>query len=238
METTTLLPQEARTHRERTGRPFVTLSYAQSLDGCIAAKPGRPFALSGPESLQLTHQLRAAHHAILVGIGTVLADDPRLNVRLAIGKNPQPIIIDSHLKFPPTAKLLQKKPQPWIITTSYADHHNQEILESAGTQVWRLPTSPGGRVNLQILLEQLGGKGVDTVMVEGGAGIITSFLQGQLVDYMILTLTPHILGGLHATQNLSFDSSQQPRLRQPHYEPLGEDIIVSGFLKGDGPCND
>jgi riboflavin-specific deaminase-like protein len=92
--------QSAAAHRQCLGRPFVTLSYAQSLDGSIADRPGRPLALSGEASMALTHSLRASHEAILVGIGTVLADNPSLNVRLVAGKNPQPIVVDSRLRFP------------------------------------------------------------------------------------------------------------------------------------------
>ena len=97
--------RSAPAHRRRTGRPFVTLSYAQSLDGSIADRPGRPLALSGPQAMALTHGLRAAHEAILVGIGTVLADNPRLNVRLVDGPDPQPMVVDSRLRFPPYANL-------------------------------------------------------------------------------------------------------------------------------------
>ena len=101
-------------HRQRTGCPFVTLSYAQSLDGCIVAQPGQPLALSGAQSLILTHKLRAAHDAILVGIGTVLADNPRLDVRLAPGPDPQPVVVDSRLRFPLNANLLQQPPYPGL----------------------------------------------------------------------------------------------------------------------------
>ena len=102
------------------GRPVVTLSYAQSLDGSIAARRGFPLQISGTESAQLTHQLRAVHDAILVGIGTVLADDPHLTVRHAQGKDPQPVVLDSQLRFPLGAKLLRER-SPWIATTSRAD---------------------------------------------------------------------------------------------------------------------
>ena len=104
------LSARAAAHHRRTGRPFVTLTYAQSLDGSIAADPGQPLSLSGPQSLLLTHYLRAAHDAILVGIGTVLADNPLLNVRLVEGKNPQPVIVDSQLRFPLDANLLRRHP--------------------------------------------------------------------------------------------------------------------------------
>ncbi len=96
-------------HRTQTGRPLVSLCYAQSLDGSLAARGGKTLRLSGPESMALTHRLRAAHDAILVGIGTILADNPSLTVRYAAGKNPQPVILDSSLRFPLNANLLYQE---------------------------------------------------------------------------------------------------------------------------------
>ena len=108
--------------------PFVTLAYAQSLDGSIAAYPGVPLAISGPVSMGITHRLRARHQAILVGIGTVLADDPRLNVRLVPGKNPQPVVLDNQLRFPLKARLLQGEKKPWIMTSKQASSHKANAL--------------------------------------------------------------------------------------------------------------
>src|SRR5262249_55310613 len=130
-------------HRTRTGRPFITLSYAQSIDGCIAARSSEPLALSGSQSLELTHRLRAAHDAILVGIGAVLADNPRLTVRLTEGKNPQPIIVDSRLRLPRTANVLRSGSGPvWVATTETADVERQRMLEAAGARVMRLSATP------------------------------------------------------------------------------------------------
>src|SRR5690606_10285843 len=100
------------------GRPFVTLSYAQSLDGSIAIRSGEPLVLSGPESLCFTHHLRSIHDGILVGIGTVLSDDPQLTVRHCEGESPQPIVLDSQLRIPSTARLccLPDK-RCWVLTT-------------------------------------------------------------------------------------------------------------------------
>src|SRR5438874_9179107 len=99
----TRLDQAARVPAER---PFVTLSYAQSLDGSITTRPGATLGLSNSASQALTHDIRAHHEAILVGVNTVLTDDPRLTVRLVDGRSPRPVIVDSHLKTPPTARLL------------------------------------------------------------------------------------------------------------------------------------
>jgi GTP cyclohydrolase II len=229
----------AAEHRQRTGRPFVTLSYAQSLDGCIAARPGQPLALSGPRSLTLTHKLRAAHDAILVGVGTVLADDPRLNVRLVSGPDPQPVVVDSQLRFPLEAQLLQAPPLPWIATGPQADESRQQALEAAGARILRLPTTVGGRVNLMALLEQLGDLAIHSLMVEGGAQIITSFLAARLVDYLIVTVTPTLIGGLHAVNDLSAAKPTHfPRLSELRYERLDDDLIIAGRLDWKGSCND
>jgi GTP cyclohydrolase II len=217
-------------HRQRTGRPFVTLSYAQSVDGSIAARPGQPLALSGSLSLNLTHKLRAAHDAILVGIGTVLADNPRLTVRLVEGKNPQPIVADSRLRFPLDANLLRNPAlSPWIATSEQADEGRQRVLEAAGARVLRLPATPKGQVNLAALLEQLGTLGINSMMVEGGARIITSVLSNRLVDHIVVTVAPTLVGGLRAVRTLGQSNPVQfPRLHNLQYQQLGEDLVLWG----------
>jgi GTP cyclohydrolase II len=226
------LPARAAVHRQHTGRPFVTLTYAQSLDGSIAADPGQPLSLSGPQALLLTHCMRAAHDAILVGIGTVLADNPLLNVRLVAGKDPQPVIVDSRLRFPLEANLLSRHPlSPWIATSDQADHRRQQCLEAAGARVLRLPSMANGDVDLAALLEQLGKWGIDSLMVEGGARIITSFLARQLADHLVLTVVPRLVGGVHAVGNLGqFGLAHFPGLRNVGHQRLGDDLVLWGDL--------
>jgi 3,4-dihydroxy 2-butanone 4-phosphate synthase/GTP cyclohydrolase II len=210
----------------RPDRPFVTLSYAQSVDGSIAAKAGEPLALSGPESLALTQELRAAHEAILVGIGTVLADDPRLTVRLLEARDPQPVVLDSRLRFPLTARMLERS-RPWIATTEDADPERQARLERAGARVLRLPAAARGRISLEHLLRELGDLGIGSLMVEGGARVITSFLAERRVDHLVLTVAPTLVGGLPAVG--AFQDGERPllpRLRNPRYQRLGDDLIV------------
>jgi len=215
-------------HRRQRGRPFVTLSYAQSLDGSIAARPGRPLALSGPQSMAFTHSLRALHDAILVGIGTVLADNPRLSVRLVAGRSPQPVIVDSRLRFPPYADLLRNGRAPWIATSHEADPQRQETLEAAGARVLRLP-GQNGWVDLTALLNHLGQQGVNHLMVEGGAQIITSFLASRLVDQMVLTIAPLLVGGLRVVDFLGPSPLRRfPRLRHLSYQQLGDDLVLRG----------
>jgi GTP cyclohydrolase II len=232
MEQIEALLRETADHRQVAGRPCVTLSYAQSLDGCITTSRGQPLALSGPQALVLTHQLRAAHDAILVGIGTVLADNPHLTVRLVDGKNPQPVVVDSRLRFPLDANLLRDHPlSAWIATREQADQGHQWALERAGARILRLPADADGQVDLIALLERLGALGINRLMVEGGARIITSFLRERLVDLLVLTVSPMMVGGLQAVDQLGdTDPARFPRLRHPGYERLGEDLILWGDL--------
>jgi len=215
-------------HRRHTRRPFVTLSYAQSVDGSIAARPGQSLALSGALSMTMTHQLRAAHDAILVGIGTVLADNPHLTVRLVAGRHPQPIVADSRLRLPLNAHLLCQHPlSPWIAAGEEADAGRQKVLEAAGARVLRLPMNARGQVNLTALLDQLGALGIRSLMVEGGARIITSFLADRLVDHIVLTVAPRLVGGLRAVRRLAHaDPAQLPRLRNLRYQWLAEDLVL------------
>jgi len=118
-------------------RPLVTVGYAQSLDGSIAALPGHPLLLSSSPSTTLTHLIRALHDGILVGIGTVLADDPRLTVRRVSGRSPRPLVLDSRLRFPLYARMLRQDLKPWIVATGNADEERQAELEKAGARVIR-----------------------------------------------------------------------------------------------------
>jgi riboflavin-specific deaminase-like protein len=221
-------------HRRRTGRPFVTLSYAQSLDGSIADRPGRPLTLSGPQAMALTHGLRASHQAILVGIGTVLADNPRLNVRLVAGSDPQPVVVDSRLRFPPYANLLKNSRPPIIATNAGADPERQQALEAAGAKILILP-GINGWVDLPDLLEHLGSMDINSLMVEGGAQIITSFLASRLVDQVVLTIAPLLVGGLRVVNQLGRSSRQRfPRLKHLSYQQLGDDLVLRGEPDWDG----
>jgi GTP cyclohydrolase II len=210
-------------------RPLVTLTYAQSLDGSIAARPGHPLGISGPESQTFTHSLRAAHDAILVGIGTVLADNPRLNVRLVPGKNPQPILLDSRLRFPSYANLLKDGNLPWVITTPTAEASRQADLEKQGARVIRLPEGSCGGIDLTALLAKLGEMGIKSLMVEGGAQVITSFITSQLVDQVIVTVAPVLIGGLRVLDSsLALPLRNFPRLTQVSFHQVGEDLVLWG----------
>lgn len=215
-------------------RPLVTLSYAQSLDGSIAGERGRQMQISGDESAIFTHQLRAIHDSILVGVGTVLADDPQLNVRMAEGDDPQPVILDSTLRTPPNSTLVKAR-SPWIATTSRADPQKREVFSSQNVKLLTLQVGNDDRVNLHDLLDCLYEMGKRRLMVEGGAEVISSFIISQLVDIMILTISPMIVGGLPAVRmpegiSLEQDGRNFPRLENVMSEKFGEDLVVFGRL--------
>jgi 3,4-dihydroxy 2-butanone 4-phosphate synthase/GTP cyclohydrolase II len=214
------------------GRPFLTLSYAQSLDGSIASRHRTALALSASASLKMTHRLRAAHDAILVGIGTILADDPRLNVRLVTGGDPLPIILDSHLRLPLEARVLSGPRKPWIAALDTSDKEKASRLESLGVRILRTRALLDGRVDLKALLRQLRRERVRRLMIEGGQQVITSFLRARLADLVVVTVAPILVGGLSAIDDLDVpEGIRYPHVLNPSFVPLGRDLVVWGELE-------
>lgn len=224
----------AQARARRSDRPFVTLAYAQSLDGSITTTRGERYRLSGPQALQLTHTLRAQHDAILIGVGTVLADDPELRVRLVPGPSPQPIIVDSRVRTPADAKLLGQRGRPaWIAAASFPrDSDRMARITAQGSRIIDCPALPNGWVDLQGLLARLATEGVGRVMVEGGARIITSFLEARLVDYALVTIAPQFLGGLAAVgpSARSGIPAALANLKDWVTYRLGDDLVLGGEL--------
>lgn len=184
-------------------RPWVTLSWAQTSDGSIAQSSGEPAAISGAESLSITHALRAGHAAIMVGINTVLADNPRLTTRLVDGASPRPIVLDSQLRCPPAARIFsearrENRPGPVVVTTAAALRRSApaaEALSEAGGSVLAVATAPHGGIDLSSSLERLYGLGLESVMVEGGGLVLRSFLSTMTGDALAVTIAPHMLDG-------------------------------------------
>lgn len=203
-------------------RPLVTLSYAQSRNGVIAYKRGEASAISSPESLEMTHRLRAAHDAILVGIGTVLSDDPQLTVRLAPGRSPRPVVLDSHLRTPPTARLLHER-SAVIFCNASAPADSEAALSAASAHIARQPVN--GRIDLASMLAQLAELGIRSLMVEGGGEVIASFVADGITDRVVLTTAPTDLYGYKP-----IDPPLNSRLRNQTSQQLGVDTITWGEL--------
>lgn len=210
---------------EPSGRPFVTLSYAQSLDGSIAERDGRPLALSSAPSLFRTHALRARHAGLLVGVGTVLADDPALTVRHAPGPHPQPLVLDTGLRTPTLARLLGHPRPPWFLTAAPADPARRAGLAAAGARVIEVARDPRDLVDLPQALRAISGQGLRSVMVEGGSRVLRSFLEQGLFDWIVITLAPVFRAGKPA---LGPGEGSLPRVHLRGWEASGPDLIVWG----------
>jgi GTP cyclohydrolase II len=219
--------------RAASARPYITLAYAQSLDGSIAARPGEALRLSNSHSRAMTHHLRARHDAILVGINTVLSDDPRLTVRFASGKDPRPVVIDGCLRIPLSSRVLASPGgAPIVATSEMACPDRAERLREAGALVVRVPSGPDGRLDLATFLARLAQMKLGSLMVEGGSGILSSFLSERLADQVVVTISPRFVGGLPALSGgPGVRNGSLPRLRNVRYESLGGDLIVWGELK-------
>lgn len=218
-----------------TERPLVTISYAQTLDGRLATRSGSSRWISGEASLRLTHRLRASHDAIMVGVGTVLADDPRLTVRRVEGRNPLRVVVDSRLRTPLDAAVLRDGAASGTLlaTTDLASPERRATVEGLGADVLVLPPSADGRVDLAALLRDLGRRGISSVMVEGGAGLITALFRQWLADRVAITIAPKILGsGIAAVGDLGVDDLDRACLIDGlEVERYGDDLVLTGSLR-------
>ena len=227
---------QAPDHLKKTGRPLVSLCYAQSLDGSLSDQPGRPFQLSGPQSSELTHKLRSLHEAILIGVGTVLADNPRLTARLPGTQTslpqPRPVILDSVLRTPPNARLIQEAAKtPWLVATSAAPEERRTALLASGVEIIDLPADTQGRISLPDLLVCLGQRGISSLMIEGGARILQAFLTQQLSDQAIITIAPVFLGGVPLIEPWGRNIHEPFRMIEVGAQQLGADLIIWGQLQ-------
>jgi GTP cyclohydrolase II len=225
-------PLLRRLQAPRNGRPFVTLSYAQSLDGSISVDSFRAYGLSSERSLRLTHFLRSNHDALLVGINTILCDDPQLTVRHWAGPSPRPVVLDKSLRLPSDARLLNEPSRrPIVVTTNEGSLEHRQRLLARGAEVLVSKSSVEGMVDLAETLRLLHEKGLRSVMVEGGGSVITHFLRERLVDYCVITIAPKIIGGVKAVNALCLRADQTPlSFLDCQYHALDGDLIAFGAL--------
>lgn len=218
--------------------PFITLKAATSLDGKIALPSGESKWITSAESRQRAHVLRHEHDAVLVGIETVLSDDPRLNVRLEGAeknqwKQPAKIVLDSQGRFPLHAFLLEEveKAPLYIATTQAMPQEKREELEERGAQVLLCPQSHG-RIHLSELVKILYQREIYSILVEGGANVASSMLQEKLVDKLMWFVAPILIGkGREALGEYTLSRlADAPRLRDVQTERIGDEILWSGYL--------
>jgi len=227
-------------HHVTKGLPFVTAKFAATLDGKIATHTGNSQWITGEDARQRVHMLRRWSDAIMVGIGTVLADDPQLTARWPVGdaadagRQPLRIVVDSKGRTPPTARLLHEPGATIIATTAAADERKLSVLQREGAEILILPEVEG-TVYLPALMRVLGRREITSVLVEGGGTLLGSFFDARLVDKLIAFIAPVIIGGRNAPSPVGGKGvglvSQASRLHRVRVERLGEDLMVTGYLE-------
>jgi len=221
----------------QTGIPYVTIKYAQTLDGRIATKTGDSQWISSEASRKYVHVLRSTNDCVMVGAGTVIADNPQLTVRHVKRKNPLRIIVDSKLCIPINSSVLTDDNQHLTIiaTTSKAPLRKITTIKKLGVEVLIVKKERRGVVSLSSLLKELGKREIMSVLVEGGAEIVTSLLKANLVDKMIIPIAPKILGkGLEAIGDLNINKIKNA-IQFSSFKTMkkGEDIIFEGTILKD-----
>jgi diaminohydroxyphosphoribosylaminopyrimidine deaminase/5-amino-6-(5-phosphoribosylamino)uracil reductase len=213
----------------KTGLPLVTYKAAVSLDGKVALAGGRPAQLSGPESQRLVHRLRAEADAILIGAGTLRADDPRLTVRLCEGRNPTRVVLTSSGRLPLDAQLFAAAAEaPVLLLAERLADADEQWLHGAGVQVERFP---GG---LETALRLLAARGLLDVFLEGGPTLAAALLTAGLVDRLALFVTP-LLVGRGAPDLLALPAvaglEDAPRLTNQRWQAIGQDMLLEADLE-------
>lgn len=219
------------------GLPWLTIKAGISLDGRIAARSGHSQWITGPAARRAAHGLRDRHDAILVGIGTVLADDPSLTTRLPGGRGRDPLraVLDSRLRLSPAAKILQQQSPSatWIFHGPEADGAAALRLRQAGAVLHEVPLAVGGGLDLHTVLRRLGQAGVLSVLAEGGGRVHGALLRAGLADAAAFFIAPVLIGGdgLPLCDTLGLERVDlAPRLREVTRRRLGEDLLIQGVF--------
>jgi diaminohydroxyphosphoribosylaminopyrimidine deaminase/5-amino-6-(5-phosphoribosylamino)uracil reductase len=219
-----------------TGLPYVSLKLALSLDGRIATRTGASKWVTGPEARIKVHELRSRMDAVAVGIGTVVADDPRLTVRDFPGPSPIRVIFDTKLRIPPSSRLVTtaRETPTWVVTSLEASAAVEQTLVDQGVHVLRASPSAEGRIDVTAALRALAQLGIVSLMVEGGAELAGSVLAARLADELHVFVAPILLGPRGRPGAVDWAGpdtpSEAPRIIDPHWERTGKDAYVFGRL--------
>ena len=213
-------------------RPYVVLKYAQTVDGRIATREGDAKWISGEDERRISHALRAACDAVLVGVGTAAVDDPQLTVRMVSGASPLRVVLDSTLRLPDTARVLDGQAGTIVITTPRSSAERRAALRAQAIGVHVVEPGPRG-VDLAGALTALRSLGVRSLLVEGGARIITSFLAEKLVDRLVVGIAPAIIGtGVDAVGDLGVARvGESLRLTNRSVHVAGDDLLVAADVE-------
>jgi diaminohydroxyphosphoribosylaminopyrimidine deaminase / 5-amino-6-(5-phosphoribosylamino)uracil reductase len=220
--------------RLRLGRPLVTLKLATSLDGRIATASGESQWITGPPARERAHAMRADHDAIMVGTGTVLADDPQLTCRLPglEARSPVRVVIDRHLRIPTATRLIAdaRRVPTWVLTLRSADPGRRAAFVAAGVTVMDIDADPEGQVDLAAALAALGARGITRLLVEGGARLGAALLRARLVDRLAWVHAPLLIGGdgVPAVAGLALEAlANAPGFDGLSMEPVGDDVLTT-----------
>ncbi|MCH9025106.1 MAG: bifunctional diaminohydroxyphosphoribosylaminopyrimidine deaminase/5-amino-6-(5-phosphoribosylamino)uracil reductase RibD [candidate division Zixibacteria bacterium] len=214
-------------------RPFVTLKIAQTIDGRIATLSGDSKWITGQEARVFAHKLRSENEAVLVGMGTVKADNPSLTTRHLKGNNPYRIVVSESLEFPKSCKLIvnNKDYKTIIATTKRSLSKFSKIKKTDGLTFWEIKKSAKNRLNLADILQKAYAFGIHSILVEGGSQISTSFLKAKLVDKLVVITAPLFLGsGLNSIGNLEIGAIKNAiKLKNHARFQCGEDQVFVGY---------
>jgi len=213
-------------------QPYVTLKIAQTLDGRIATKTGESKWITGQKSRRRVHRLRREHDAVLVGISTVIQDDPMLNVRHVKGSTSR-MVFDSRLRIPLKSNIVRTAGEirTIIVTTDQKDTAKENALRSAKCQVWTMPVQ-NGMISIPAFTAYAAKQGFSSIMVEGGSRMHTAFLKHCKADRIVVFTAPRIFGsGLDSIGDLSVESPESARtFREYSWKKSGDDMMFDGRL--------
>ncbi len=218
------------------GRPFVVVKSAMTLDGWTATSTGNSKWVTNEKSRQFVHRLRDQLDAVLVGIGTVIADNPQLTTRLKRGKGKDPIriVLDTHLRMPSNSRILSSdsKAETIIVSAPGAPRKNLKIFEDMGVSTLICPTEKG-RIDLSSLLDILGKMAITSLLVEGGASVVGSFIKKRLIDKFYIFKSPKILGGDDGISMAkgpgAVNMDQCLVVKNTRFKRFGEDFLIEGY---------
>ncbi len=215
------------------GRPFISLKYAMTFDGKIAARSGDSKRITGEEARAFAHGLRRAHDAVLVGIGTVLADDPELTTRLVRGKNPLRVVLDSRLRISLMAAVLNPAASTLIFTGLEADAVKTDALNALpNVEVVRLPLAQG-RLPISQVIEELARRDITSLLAEGGSEVHGAFRDAGLADRIYAFIAPKLIGGSRGFTPVGGEGcaliDEGWQLEDVEYRQLGRDLLITGL---------
>lgn len=218
----------------RTGIPYVTLKIAQSLDGRIALPSGKSKWITGDQSRRKVHRMRREYDAVLVGVNTVIQDDPQLAIRTEKNVVSRRIILDSRLRIPHRARALQisDHKKTILITTQQADPEKADKLREKGAEVWPVAQDKSGRADLNSALKKLGDAQIASLLVEGGSQIFSAFIQQRLFDEVVVFIAPAGFGsGVHAFELPPISELSEALAFSFHsWKKVGSDMMFRGII--------